>query len=150
MSLEKEFATLSTQMEKVCREKEVVFCNSLNLTPVEFKCIRNLLNNDFIQVKDLAKFMDLTPARVTNLLNSLEKKGYVIREISPNDRRIIEVKLTKKGKEFAKDLEKRYIEFHKELLNIIDDKNKLESLLYSLKVFQNTIESFLENHKENR
>jgi len=63
-------ATLTMDMEKVCRSKETYFCNKIDITPVEFKCLRYLLSNTFPQVKELASHMSLTAARVTNLLNS--------------------------------------------------------------------------------
>ena len=85
----KDIATITVDMEKVCRAKESYFCNKINITPVELKCLRYLLDNDFPQVKELASNMCLTAARVTNLLNSLEEKDYVQREISNEDRRVI-------------------------------------------------------------
>lgn len=139
----KNIAKLTCDIEKVCRAKEVLFCESINLTPVEFRCLRYLLQNDFTQVKDLASNMDLTPSRITSLLNSLEKKHYVIRQISPDDRRIIKVTLTDIGKSFAKEVQAKYITFHQEILSTMDDKTKLEGMLASLNTFKQTLETFL-------
>lgn len=139
---------LTFEMEKVCRTKEVFFCDSINITPVEFRCLRYLLKETFPQVKELASNMDLTPSRVTNLLNSLEKKGYLLREISTKDRRIIQVTLTDIGKVFALDIQSKYVKFHEDILSSIDDQNKLENMFASLQSFQTTLESFLKNKGE--
>jgi len=139
---------LTFEMEKVCRTKEVFFCDSINITPVEFRCLRYLLKATFAQLKELASNMDLTPSRVTSLLNSLEKKGYIIREIDKEDRRIIKVALTSIGRDFAKNIQDKYVKFHEDILSSIDDENKLENMLFSLKNFQMTLETFLNKNKE--
>ena len=141
----KEISKLTFEMEKVCRNKETIFCDTINITPVEFRCLRYLLKSDFALAKDLAFDMDLTPSRVTKLLNSLEEKTYVVREISTSDRRIIKINLTHKGECFAKDIQEKYIRFHENILCTIEDEKQLENMLCSLKSFQQILESFLKN-----
>ena len=140
-------ANLTLDMEKVCRTKETYFCDKINITPVEFKCLRYLLQNTFPQVKELASHMNLTAARVTNLLNSLEKKDYIQRTISHSDRRVIKVQLTIKGKEFANKVQEEYVKFHQEIIESIGDENELINLLESIKTFKNTLEAFLEKKR---
>ena len=139
----KNIASLTCEMEKVCRAKETLFCESINITSVEFRCLRYLLNKSFAQVKELAHNMDLTPSRVTNLLNSLENNNYIKREISPKDRRIIKILLTQQGKEFAVQTQEKYINFHVKILESVEDKSKLEDMLNNLNAFKDTLESFL-------
>ncbi len=138
-----DIAALTIDMEKLCRSKETYFCNKINITPVEFKCLRYLLSNTFPQVKELASHMSLTAARVTNLLNSLEKKDYVLRTISSEDRRVIKVKLTNDGQIFANEIQEQYVNYHKEIIESIGDENELIYLLDSIKTFKNILETFL-------
>jgi len=143
----KSIANLTLDMEKVCRTKETYFCDKINITPVEFKCLRYLLENSFPQVKELASHMSLTAARVTNLLNSLEKKEYIKRTISHMDRRVIQVQLTVSGKKFANNVQDEYIKFHQEIIESIGDEAELMNLLESIKTFKTTLETFLKNKK---
>ncbi|MGI6230152.1 MAG: MarR family winged helix-turn-helix transcriptional regulator [Tractidigestivibacter sp.] len=53
-----------------------------------------------VSPKELSAMLGISTARVANTLNSLEKKGFVIRELDPSDRRRITVTLTDEGKEF--------------------------------------------------
>ena len=46
---------------------------------------------------ELGRFFGITSARVTNALNSLEKKGYVLRQPVPGDRRRVLVNVTEAG-----------------------------------------------------
>ena len=144
----KNIASLTVDMEKVCRTKETYFCNKINITPVELKCLRYLLDNSFPQVKELAFNMGLTAARVTNLLNSLENKGYVKRTISKEDRRVIKAKLTDEGMIFANRIQDEYVNYHKEIIESMDNEEDLIRLLESIKIFKSTLEQFLKK-KEN-
>jgi DNA-binding MarR family transcriptional regulator len=142
----KDIASLTCEMERVCRAKETLFCESINITPVEFRCLRYLINNSFAQVKELAHNMDLTPSRVTSLLNGLEKNHYIKREISKKDRRIIKIVLTKEGEEFAVETQNHYINFHVQILESVEDKSKLEDMLRNLNTFKETLEGFLKKN----
>jgi len=60
--------------------------------------------------------MGISSARVAAVLNSLEGKGLITREIDSGDRRRIIVKLTPKGCEQAEEQRKRNIEMIKDIL----------------------------------
>ena len=66
-----------------------------------FNCGRKVL------VGDISKMMGLSPGRVTNILNMLEKRGYIEREHDEADRRKVYVTLTKSG---GKHLREKYEE----------------------------------------
>ena len=48
----------------------------------------------------LADKAGVTRATMTGLLDGLEREGYIARETAPDDRRMLEVKLTAKGRKF--------------------------------------------------
>ncbi|GBG96629.1 MarR family winged helix-turn-helix transcriptional regulator [Lactococcus termiticola] len=54
-----------------------------------------------VMPSDIAKYTDTSTARVATILNNLEEKGLVTREISREDRRKILVGITGKGREIA-------------------------------------------------
>lgn len=49
---------------------------------------------------DLAEALNLTTARIANALKNLEHKGYIERQVNPNDRRGIVVSITPEGRHF--------------------------------------------------
>ncbi|AIY85663.1 MAG: Transcriptional regulator, MarR family [Thermotoga sp. 47_83] len=51
------------------------------------------------KMKEIAEFLSTTKSNVTNVVDSLEKRGLVVREMDPVDRRTYRVVLTEKGKE---------------------------------------------------
>lgn len=64
-----------------------------------------VMNFDWIgkvpTVTELSNSLQITPAGVTHLLNPLEETGHIERLPDPNDRRIVRVRLTARGKRAA-------------------------------------------------
>lgn len=50
-------------------------------------------------ISELSKMLQVTSPTVTQQISELEQKGWVKREINPDDRRIVHVTLTDKGRE---------------------------------------------------
>lgn len=68
----------------------------------------------------------VSSARIATTLNSLEKKGLIIREINPNDRRHILVKLTEKGEKEAQKRYKKIIEHIANVLKLLGEEDAVE------------------------
>jgi len=137
-------AELMFKLEKTCNLKEELFCSIYNLSPMEFRCVRHLSGSCFSSIKKLSVKMNLTPSRLTHLLNGLKKKKLIVRKIDKNDRRIIKVSLNEDGIKFAKEINEKYVQFHLELLKFIDGKEvgpilqHLQHLLSAVTYFLNT------------
>ncbi|MBR4000075.1 MAG: winged helix-turn-helix transcriptional regulator [Clostridia bacterium] len=61
---------------------------------------------------EIAKYLKLSPASLTTAVNVLVKKGYIVRDYSPLDRRVIFVRLTEKGSE----ANSRYLDFVRDMI----------------------------------
>lgn len=51
----------------------------------------------------IAKTLDLSPSRITNILNSLERKELICKNIDREDKRRVYISLTEKGRAFIRD-----------------------------------------------
>ena len=82
--------------------------------------------------KTIAKSLSVTVGTLTIAMNSLVKKGYVVRERGVEDRRVVYISLSEKGR-------KAYLhheEFHRQMINsILADltPEETESLVTALK-----------------
>jgi DNA-binding MarR family transcriptional regulator len=81
------------------------------LTPGEQALLMMLIMNfdgsrEALTVTAVSNRLQITPAGVTHLLNPLEATGHIERLQDPNDRRIVRVGLTDKGKKAAELLMK--------------------------------------------
>ncbi|MDR2616198.1 MAG: MarR family transcriptional regulator [Endomicrobium sp.] len=57
-----------------------------------------LKKQDGISTKDMSFLLDIRISSLNDLLSKLEKSGYITRKPSPEDKRVMLVKLTQKGK----------------------------------------------------
>ena len=72
------------------------------ITVPQFFILDYLYTQDGSRMTDLAKFMHVTTAAMTGIVERLVKCGYVVRIPEPDDRRIIKVKITPRGLELVK------------------------------------------------
>lgn len=75
--------------------------------------------NDSLSQKDIALAMDLAPSTITRFISKLEEMNLVEKH---RDAREVVVKLTEKGDNLAKNLQKKYKQAEKELRQILGDK----------------------------
>lgn len=68
------------------------------LTGPQLRAIRVMADSTSIRVTDLARHMYLHPSTVVGILDRLESKGLAARRRSMEDHRVVEVRLTAKGK----------------------------------------------------
>ncbi|KUO70973.1 MAG: MarR family transcriptional regulator [Desulfosporosinus sp. BRH_c37] len=87
--------------------------NDLNITTEQWAILNAVYHNQGASQTDLARSCLKDKTNVTRILDLLVKKGYVIRNIDINDRRIYSITLT--------DLGESVLE---QLINISDNANK--------------------------
>ncbi|NUN69206.1 MAG: MarR family transcriptional regulator [Bacteroidetes bacterium] len=112
-----EIAELTFQLLADCQEKEERLAATLKIHVAEFRCIRAFRGDRSLPVKTLVERTTLSGSRLTRILSSLEKRGYLQRVIDTEDRRSITVHLSRKGIDLAQRLEERYLQIHQEILN---------------------------------
>jgi MarR family transcriptional regulator for hemolysin len=109
---------------------------------MEFRCVRSLYENETVLANELASHLGVTRPRITSILNKLEDKAIIQRVIDEGDRRNIKISLSQKGKEFAKEMCKEYMSFHKDILKEID-KDKMEELFSNLSTFHKVLSNYM-------
>jgi len=68
------------------------------LTPPQYFLLSLLLERDGIPLKDLAEASGSARATITGVVDTLARKGLVVRQPHPRDRRSLLVKLTERGR----------------------------------------------------
>jgi DNA-binding MarR family transcriptional regulator len=113
-------ADLTFKLLANCQEKEARLAEKYGLTQSEFRCLRLFNKNDVLNNKMVAERMNLSPSRLTRIIDGLVAKQYIIRQIEPADRRNMKVELSKKGNVIVQKLNDAYVNIHKEILEDID------------------------------
>lgn len=79
-----------------------------------------------MKVSDLSARLQITPAGVTHMINSLEENNYVERLADPSDRRVVLVKATEKSQKILELIHSEHFEFLKGLVAFLGEKDAKE------------------------
>lgn len=90
-----------------------------------------------IKMTDIARFMQVSTAAATGIVDRLVKSGYVIRTFQEDDRRIVRIQINSRGLELVKRVT---LDRHKMLTSIfgkISDKDRFDYLRILTKIKDN-------------
>lgn len=73
------------------------------LSLAHFRLLISLLDEDGLPAGRLAAAADLSPATTTQMLDLLERRGFVARERHPTDRRVVVATLTPEGRRLTEE-----------------------------------------------
>lgn len=140
-------ADLTFNLLARCQEKESWLAEKHGLTHSELKCLRLFGTDENINNKQIAERMNLSPSRLTRIIDGLVKNGYMVREVDNEDRRNMRVFLSKRGKTLTNKLNKAFIDLHTEILQDID-VSQHEPLITAMEHLHSAIEKWLQKPKE--
>lgn len=104
------------------------------LTPPQFGILEALYHLGPLSLGDLAGKLLVTGGNVTYVMDRLEEQGLVYRERSPDDRRIVQAKLTAKGHDLIREVFPGHGDFIEDLSGALsaDEQEELRLLLKKL------------------
>jgi len=86
-----------------------------------------------VSLNELAELLALDKSTMSRTINNLVEDGLVIRELHPEDRRYVKIKLTDKGMKVFKNIEESMDRYYKAIFNSVPEE-KREQVLDSLKL----------------
>ncbi len=137
-----QLSELTFKLLASCHEKEERLAKQYGLTQAEFRCLRQLHQNESINNKEIADRMNLSASRLTRIIDGLVEKGYVSREIELNDRRNMRVFLSERGGNFVRQLDNAYINIHAQILGDID-QNQHKPLISAMSHLLSALERWI-------
>lgn len=104
-----------------------------------------------VRVSDIAKYMHISAPSVTKILNNLEKKEFIIREIDKVSRRNTLVSVTEKGIKIKQSNDSHLAEIMKNVYDRVGRENMVQ-FLHLAELIQNAFDEemkdFANNHKK--
>ena len=102
-----------------------------DLTPIQYGVLSCVWQKDMRNPKEIAAFLNIENSTISGILERMEAKELLTREIDPDDRRYIRIVLTDKGEKLEKPVLKTVEDFNKEVLKRFSaaDREKLRQLL---------------------
>jgi DNA-binding MarR family transcriptional regulator len=110
-----------------------------DISQVDFAVINVLQIGSRISCKDLSKTMKLSTSRCSRIVERLQRKGYVVRNTNPRDRRAVEVSLTTKGMRLKKNIEKLKGQCEKKIFGSIGQKD-IGVVKEGMRILRNSLE----------
>ncbi len=93
------------------------------------------------RMSQIARYLAITPGSLTTAVNCLVKKGYLKRESSPQDRRVIMIEPT----EIAKHANDIHSEYHGRMINFVTEGLSGDEAELMIKVLEKVGKYFAEN-----
>ena len=122
---------ISVLMPVIARRILLQFFQSVHITQTQIFTITILFEQAPCRLSELSKKMNISAPTVTGIIDRLERLSYVQRIPDQNDRRAINVRLTKKGVKIAKKLRFTLKEKWQDLLSKLppDDRENYLKIL---------------------
>jgi DNA-binding MarR family transcriptional regulator len=93
------------------------------LSQTHFKALHVLLKEGPMMVSQLAAALDLTPAAVTGITDQLLADGYIQKERTEGDRRVVKITLTAEGETTLKDVKDKQRELMHAYFSILPEED---------------------------
>ncbi|MGO5051593.1 MarR family winged helix-turn-helix transcriptional regulator [Lachnospiraceae bacterium LCP25S3_G4] len=125
-------------------EKAIITEEFIDITNNDMHIIEAIGLGEGNNMSTIAKRLKITVGSLTTSMNSLVNKKYAIRERSETDRRVVYIRLTKKG-------EKAYLhhqDFHRQMVDAVISSIGEEELPVLTKTLQGLSEFFRSYHEK--
>jgi len=116
---------LTTVRTRMLQEMDAAL-NPHGLTGAQFTILRRIAENSAHTAADLCRLLQYDTGSMTRMLDRLEEKGVICRERCPDDRRVVNIRLTASG---STDYPKWREEVRGRLSDIFDVLNNDEQTL---------------------
>lgn len=100
----------------------------LNLTPVQYSSLQTICNEPGIDQKTLANTIGYDTSTIAGVIDRLEARGLVLRNVSPNDRRVRLITPTEQGRKTLAAVVPRMLKSQDRLLDPLSKTEKKEFL----------------------
>lgn len=124
----KKFEEIMPAFHKTLQSPNYSFLSGLDLTITQCIVLKNLSQNDNCKMSELSGALRVTLANMTSMADRMERDGYLRRVPDSEDRRIVRIRMTPKGKNIVKKMKEKRRKGLISILGKITDEEK-ESLL---------------------
>ena len=104
---------------KRCQMTEEKIKNEFALSTAEYNGLLAMIPGEKILCNALSKRMELSPSRGSRVIERLVRKGYVRSSQVPNDRRSLELSLTREGTNMRQRIEGKLHECEERMLSTL-------------------------------
>jgi DNA-binding MarR family transcriptional regulator len=135
---------LDRQIHRIIRRHSSSAWMGLNLTVPQVKTLFFVSNQPGTNPGRLATALKVTPPNVTGIVDRLVEQGLLARQVSPEDRRALELRLTEQGESILLGLRERKATVMQGILECLDTAG-LSQLIKGLSAMARAARAYEEN-----
>ena len=140
--------SLQQRHNRLLREHSFNHWMKLGLTMMQLKSLFFIVETDNASSKKLAEILEVTLANVTGIIDRLTEQDLVVRAINPEDRRVVFLQPTEKGRRLIAALEEDASEHMGKILSSMS-REDLQHLYTGFAAFLAVIEQLAHEEKQN-
>jgi len=106
------------------------------ITPAQWRILILIEGQGQSTVKGLASMLSITSSAATQLIDGLVESGYVLRETSKEDRRVVSLTLSKKTKAQVEKMKKHVLHKFLDFFEVLNDREFNQYLLLTQKIVE--------------
>lgn len=126
-------------------EKAIITQEFKDLTNNDMHVIEAIGMGEPKNMTSIARELSVTVGTLTIAMNSLVKKGYVVRERGKEDRRVVYISLSERGRK----AHEHHAEFHREMIQGISEELSTEELRVLVQALTKLDRWFRQKEKDN-
>ncbi|MDR4936623.1 MarR family transcriptional regulator [Rossellomorea marisflavi] len=105
----------------------------------EFRVLQLIRENGALKSSEISKRMEVSASHITSITDALVEKSHITRQRSNEDRRVVELQITKSGEEVLARCEERKTEYFQDLFHSFDEEE--------IRIFTHLFEKLLSHPK---
>jgi MarR family transcriptional regulator, organic hydroperoxide resistance regulator len=115
---------LLQDLRRKCLESDLAILDGLHITQAEYHFFVASLSIPNIETAAIGKKMDISPSRLSRIIESMVQHGFLQRTLNSDDRRAIRLSFTPKGEEILKSIVNHRQQCELKLHNNLPDEIK--------------------------
>src|SRR5665648_1079458 len=123
--------------------KMAFFFKEMGITHSQMIVLRILKKNESINIKDIAGMIGVTSSAITQIVNELVKKGFILRKRNPDDRRTVNLFLSEKAMIQFNSIKNKSFNVFYSLFEVLNDDELLDYCKLNNKIIGNKPEGSL-------
>jgi DNA-binding MarR family transcriptional regulator len=134
---------LSADLEKAIHDH---FERRCSFSRARFLILMVLLHSEYKRLppNEIAKNLNVTRGNMTGLIEGLIKDGFVVRSNSSDDKRVVLIEVTEKGKAFLQSILPDYFKRMSQFMSVLD-QDEIASFISIARKLQAGLTAFTEN-----
>lgn len=109
---------------RVSRSLGETYGARFGISIAEWRVIAHLAGQDRISVREIYERVDLDKSKISRAAARLEAAGLIEKRVAAADRRLVELRLSRKGRRLFQQIEPLALDYEKQLLSALDPQER--------------------------